>query len=270
MDRVTDHGTDRMLDVDGATIAYEVQEGDDPVVVALHGLSSSRAGEQAGGFFDWSPVAGTGRTLVRYDARGHGRSTGRAEPADYAWGALARDLVTLLDIVSPGRPVDAIGVSMGAGTLLHAVLRRPERFRRLALVIPPTAWATRATQADSYRQLATMAEQQGYDAVVRAMSAFGTLPLLEAGGWATPPPPDIGPALLPAVFRGAAGTDLPDPEALAAVRHPVLLALWVGDPGHPVSTAQLLHDLLPQSALTLLDTPHELRGLGPRIADFFA
>ena len=71
-----------MLDVDGARIAYEVQEGTGPVVVALHGLSSSRAAERTAGFFDWSPVARAGRPLVRYDARAHGRSTGRAEPGD--------------------------------------------------------------------------------------------------------------------------------------------------------------------------------------------
>ena len=109
--------TDLQLDVDGARIAYEVQEGAGPVVVALHGLSSSRGSEDAAGFFDWSPVARAGRSLVRYDARGHGRSTGRAEPDDYAWSALADDLFALLDVVSPDEPVDAIGVSMGLSAL---------------------------------------------------------------------------------------------------------------------------------------------------------
>ena len=42
---------------------------------------------------------------------------------------------------------------MGVGTLLHAVTRQPERFRRLAPVIPPTAWAARAAQAGDYRQM---------------------------------------------------------------------------------------------------------------------
>jgi 3-oxoadipate enol-lactonase len=262
--------TDQLLDVDGARLAYEVQEGASPVVVALHGLSSSRASEDAAGFFDWSPVVTAGRTLVRFDARGHGRSTGGGDPAQYAWSALADDLFALLDVVSPNASVDAIGVSMGVGTLLHAAIRRPERFRRLALVIPPTAWATRAAQADGYRQMARMAEERGYDALVRAMGAFAPLPLLEEGGWTTAPPPDIDPAILPAVFRGAADTDFPAPEAVAAVQQPVLLAPWVGDPGHPVSTAERLHEVLPRSTLTLLDTPDALRALGGRIADFFA
>jgi pimeloyl-ACP methyl ester carboxylesterase len=261
---------DETLEVDGASLSYEVHDGAGPTVVQLHGLSSSRASEAAAGFFDWSPVTANGRRLVRYDARGHGRSTGRPEPADYAWPRLADDLFALLDVVSPGSPVDAVGVSMGVGTLLHAVTTRPERFRRLVLVIPPTAWATRAAQGDGYRQMARLAEEQGYDALVRAMRSFPPLPLLEEGGWTTAPPPDIAPSILPAVFRGAAATDLPAAEAIAAVRHPVLLGPWSGDPGHPVSTSERLHELLPDSTLEITSTPDDLRALGERVAHFLA
>jgi 3-oxoadipate enol-lactonase len=259
---------DRKLEVDGATLAYEVREGAGPTVVALHGMSSSRASERAAGFFDWTPVARAGRRLVRYDARGHGASTGRPDPRDWAWPRLADDLFALLDVVSPGEPVDAIGVSMGVGTLLHAAVRRPERFRRLVLVIPPTAWATRAAQGDMYRQMASVAERNGVEPLVRAMEAMPPLPLLAAGGWTTAPPPDIPEDLVPAVFRGAAEADMPEPEAISGIRLPVLLAPWVGDPGHPVSTAELLHDLLPDSRLALLREPDDLRGLGDRIAAF--
>jgi pimeloyl-ACP methyl ester carboxylesterase len=261
---------DETLDVDHATLAYEVHEGAGPTVVALHGLSSSRASEEAAGFFDWSPVVRAGRRLVRYDARGHGRSTARAVPEDWAWPHLAEDLFALLDVVAPDGPVDAIGVSMGVGTLLHAVTQRPDRFRRLALVIPPTAWGTRAAQGDVYRQMADLVERQGYDALVRAMATLLPLPLLEAGGWTVAPPPDIAPDLLPTVFRGAAATDFPEPEAVAAIRQPVLLRPWVGDPGHPASTAELLHDLLPESLREPMETPDDLRALGARIAEFFA
>jgi pimeloyl-ACP methyl ester carboxylesterase len=260
--------TDGTLERPGATLSYEVHDGARPTAVQLHGLSSSRATEAAAGFFDWSPVSDAGRRLIRYDARGHGRSTGRPDPADYAWSFLADDLFALLDELAPGEAVDAIGVSMGVGTLLHAVTKQPERFRRLVLVIPPTAWATRAAQGDGYRQMADLAEQQGFDAIVRAMSAFGTLPLLEEGGWTEAPPPDLAPELLPAVFRGAAATDFPSEEAVATVRQPVLLRPWAGDPGHPVSTSERLQELLPDSTLEVMSTPDDLRGLGARAAEF--
>jgi pimeloyl-ACP methyl ester carboxylesterase len=261
---------DGTFDRPAATLSYEVHDGALPTVVQLHGLSSSRGSEAAAGFFDWSAVSDAGRRLVRYDARGHGRSTGRPEPADYAWPVLAEDLLALLDELAPGEAVDAIGVSMGVGTLLHAVTLQPARFRRLVLVIPPTAWATRAAQGEGYRQMADLAEQQGYDALVRAMRAFATLPLLEEGGWTMAPPPDLAPEVLPAAFRGAASTDFPPEEAVARIRQPVLLRPWVGDPGHPVSTSDRLLELLPDAVLELMSTPDDLRGLGARAADFLS
>ena len=261
--------TDRVLEVPGAALDHDVQEGDPgrPVVVALHGLTSSRAAEDATGYFGWSAVAAGGRTLVRYDARGHGRSTGRAEPADWAWTALADDLLALLDAVSPGAPVDAIGVSMGVGTILTAAVRAPGRFRRLALVIPPTAWGTRAAQAEMYGASARFVEERGLAAFVRGAAAMPVLPILTEGGW-EPTPPDVAEALLPTVLRGAATADLPAPEDVAALRHETLLLPWTDDPGHPVSTSQRLAELLPHAELEVTTSAEQLRAVGARVAAF--
>jgi 3-oxoadipate enol-lactonase len=261
---------EQFLDVEGARLSYTLTQGAGPTIVGLHGLSSSRASQAAGGYFDWSAIRSSGRRLLQYDARGHGRSTGRAEPDDYAWPRLAEDLFALLDEVTPGEPVDAFGVSMGAGTLLHAVTAQPGRFRRLALVIPPTAYATRAAQAAGYRQMASIVESGGSATLVDAMRAAPPLPILKAGGWNAFTPPDITEALLPAVMRGAATTDLPDPDQIAAVQQPVLLSPWPDDPTHPVATAERLHELLPNSVLEMTRTPEDLRRLGERLADFFA
>ena len=67
--------------------------------------------------------------------------------------------------------------------------------------------------------------------------------------------------------QGAAfdGTGVPP-----TIRVPVLLAPWIGDPGHPVSTAELLLDLLPDARLALVGTPDDLRSLGDRVAAFLA
>lgn len=261
--------TDRFLEVPGARLAFDVQEGAGPTVVALHGLSSSRANEDVTGVFGWQQVAAEGRRLLRYDARAHGRSTGRPVPEDFLWPHLAEDLSALLDAVAPGEVVDAIGVSMGVGTLLHAVGRRPERFRRLALVIPPTAWASRTAQSAAYEQVASAVEQVGPEAVLRAMAAQPRLPLLEASGWVDAPP-DVEDALLSSVFRGAARTDFPTSEVVSAIEQPVLLLPWIDDPGHPVATAEQLHELLPNSVLAVNRTPEDLRTLGARVAAFLS
>jgi pimeloyl-ACP methyl ester carboxylesterase len=154
---------------------------------------------------------------------------------------------------------------MGTATLLHAVTVAPERFDRLVLTCPPTAWASRAAQAEVYRAGATFAERNGKDAFVAGMRALPPPPVLAELPEA---PVDIDEALLPAVLRGAASSDLPAPEAIAGIRLPTLILAWAGDPGHPVSTAERLHALVPGSVLHVARTPDELRTWGERAARF--
>lgn len=270
MPEPTPQSRDAALERPGAFLSYELHDGSSPTIVGLHGLSSSRANEAQDGYFDWSALAASGRRFVRYDARGHGRSTGRAVPADYGWDRLADDLLALLDVVSPDEAVDAFGVSMGVGTLLHAVVKRPERFRRLALVIPPTAWQTRAAQADTYRQMATLIEEHGSETLLRTMGSVPPLPILAAGGWTAMLAPDIDDSIAPSVLRGSAETDFPEPDLIADIGHPVLLCPWTDDPAHPVSTSEQLASLLPNSTMQVIRTPDDLRALGGRLASFFA
>lgn len=257
------------LQLAGATLAYDVREGHGPTIVALHGLGSSRANDVASEIFDWSPAIRAERRFVRYDARGHGCSTVTHPGADDFTGArLADDLLALLDAVSPDDPVDALGVSMGVGTLLHAVVRAPERFRRLALVLPPTAWETRAAQRDLYLQMAGVVEASGAAALAAATASAPPVPLLAHGGW-TLPPADIAENAMAAILRGSATADLPDPEALHRIHHPVLVRPWTGDPAHPVSTAERLADLLPDASVDTMTTPAHVHALTDDVAEFF-
>lgn len=257
------------LKLDDTTLSYDEHPGTGPTVVGVHGLSSSRATEDVGRYFDWSPITAAGRRLVRYDARGHGRSTGPTIPEDYAWPRLADDLLAILDAVSPNEPVDAFGVSMGVGTLLHAAIKQPGRFRRLALVIPPTAWETRAGQAANYRQTASVVRDHGIAGLMAAAASVPPLPILEAGGWSATSP-DISESLLPAVMLGAADSDFPNPETVTTIQQPVLLRPWTADPSHPVATSERLQELLPHSVLEIQRTPDDLRALGTRLAAFFS
>ncbi len=258
-----------MIDLEGARLAVDVQDGRGPAVVALHGLTSSRAAEDAVGHFGWSDVARAGRTLVRYDARSHGASTGRPVDGDHTWSALADDLAAVLAETAPDGPVDAIGVSMGTGTLLHAAARWPQRFRRLVLVLPPTAWATRSAQRDGYLAAARFVEQRGLAAFVAGSASLPQPPLLDEVD-AARSGPDVPEALLPSLLRGAAASDLPAEDAVAAVEQPVLLLPWIGDPGHPMSTAERLAELLPDAELAPMRTGDDLRRAGSRAAAFLA
>jgi 3-oxoadipate enol-lactonase len=239
------------------------ETGSGPVVIQAHGMTSSRDNDQAMGF-DFAALAATHR-LVRYDARGHGESTGRAVPEDYTWPNLAADLLALIAEVAGGKPVDVIGASMGVGTALHAVLREPTALRRLVLVVPPTAWETRAAQAAAYRAGADLVAGQGLAAFV---SLAARLPVPPAVGGLTTVP-QVSEALLPAVMRGAALTDLPAPTALASVTQPTLILPWAADPGHPESTAELLGTLLPNATVRPpARTPDDLAAWTPVVEEF--
>jgi 3-oxoadipate enol-lactonase len=261
-------GVEQSSRIRGSDIAWS-SFGDGPVALYAHGLTQSRAAEDAAGLFDWSPVSAAGRRLVRYDARGHGRSSGTATPTDYQWSNLALDLLTLADELSPDAPVAGIGSSMGTGTLLHAAVRSPARFDRLVLTAPPTAWATRAGQGDLYRGGADLVEQRGL-AAMTALTAAAPIPAPFSDLGNFPPPPDVAEALLPSVLRGAAGSDLPDPDAIAALELPVLILAWADDPGHPLSTAERLADLITGSRLEVAETSAQLRQWGSVTAQFLA
>ena len=74
--------------------------------------------------------------------------------------------------------------------------------------------------------------------------------------------------LLPSVLRGAAASDLPPTDAIARLDHRSLVLAWVGDPGHPESTAERLHELLPNSELLVARKLDDLFTWSATIADF--
>lgn len=241
------------FEVPGAELAVALSDEGGHPVVQLHGLTSSRARDRVLNLDLGRGLSGT--RLLRYDARGHGRSTGRKVPEDYRWQNLADDLLRLLDHWFPGERVHGVGPSMGAATLLHAAAVEPDRFTGLTLMVPPTAWDTRPDQAAIYRAAAALIESDGVEA------------FLAASRGATPPPatvgapetwPDVADALLPSLLRGAGLSDLPAPEAVARIDVPTTILAWVDDPGHPLSTAEALTELLPHATLTVARTPEDV------------
>lgn len=230
--------------VPGAELAWAFSDESGHPVVQLHGLTSSRSRDR---LLDLDLGRGLSDTrLLRYDARGHGHSTGRPEPEDYRWPRLADDLLRLLDHWFPGERVHGVGPSMGAATLLHAVVREPDRFSGFTLLLPPTAWETRRARAGEYRRTADLIESQGVEAWLESCRG---LPQPPAAVGHPDTVPHVRAELLPSVFRGAALSDLPAPEDIEGIDVPTTILAWVGDPAHPLSTAEALADLMPRATL---------------------
>ena len=183
------------------------------------------------------------------------------------------DEIGLIDAL--GFPEVVIGgASMGTATALHAALALGDRVRGLVPTIPPTAWDTRRDQAQLYEAMAQMVDDGGVE------------PLIEASAAAPPPDPFVeinnfnelraaslrraDPERLAAVFRGAAHADLPDPNAVAGIAAPTLILAWSGDPGHPISTAERLVELMPNAELSVASTLGELFAWTDLVADFLS
>jgi pimeloyl-ACP methyl ester carboxylesterase len=122
------------LDVPGATLGYDIRDGEVGSAPALLLIGSPM---DASGF---ATLAGhfRDRTVVTYDPRGVGRSQ-RADGATWATPDEHADDLYRLIAELDGGPVDIFGSSGGAVNALALVARHPEQVRTLVAHEPPSA-----------------------------------------------------------------------------------------------------------------------------------
>jgi pimeloyl-ACP methyl ester carboxylesterase len=138
------------FDVSGFQMHYEVRGEGEPLLL-LHGGMGTGA--------DWQyvfPSDPEGYRVIVPDLRGHGLSTSPAR--GFTFRDCAEDVAALLDHLGAGR-VKAIGMSMGAKTLLHLATAQPARLEAMVLVsatpyFPPSLRAAAAQfTRDSFERL---------------------------------------------------------------------------------------------------------------------
>lgn len=216
-----------------------------PPVLLVHGFASSFARNwQEPGWVDL--LTESGREVIAVDLLGHGDAPKPHDPAAYA------DLESSVEaMLPPGRPVDAVGFSLGGALLLRVAARAPERFRRL-VVAGVGANLFRGGDAEPYARALTGEDEGG--TVGRAFSVFARAPGNDAEALA---------ACLRRPTRPFTAGEL------AGVRVPVLVVLgdldWAG-PADPLLEA------LPDARLTSLrgadhfGTPKDVRFLDAALA----
>jgi pimeloyl-ACP methyl ester carboxylesterase len=128
-----------LIDVNGFQMHYEDRGSGAPLLL-LHGGTGIGA--------DWTLVFAAGdppgvRVIVP-DLRGHGRSTNPS--GAFTFRQAAADVFALLDHLGLAR-VSAIGLSMGAKTLLHMATQQPQRLETMVLVSATPYFPTAARAA---------------------------------------------------------------------------------------------------------------------------
>jgi 3-oxoadipate enol-lactonase len=241
-----------------------------PALFWGHALMGNMEQEDEAGIMPWLGLDDRAARLIRWDARGHGASEATLDEEGYRWSELARDLWAIADTLDLDQAIIG-GVSMGAGTALHAALMAQERTRGLVLMAPPTGWDSRARQASLYRTSAWLVDRIGLTpfrwmgelaAMAQRNTGVSKLQSSVMRGLRSADPRSVCAAL-----RGAALSDLPDLDALQKLDVPILILAWPHDPSHPLSTARALGEL-PNASLEIARSVQDVREWPLRLRAF--
>lgn len=112
----------------GVKIHYHV-EGEGPPLVLLHGLTTSMAQFQKGGYVE---AMKDDYQLVMLDARGHGASDQMYAPEDYEPRVMAADVISVMDAMGIEK-AHCFGYSMGARAGYSLAVYSPDRFHSFVL-----------------------------------------------------------------------------------------------------------------------------------------
>jgi pimeloyl-ACP methyl ester carboxylesterase len=198
-------------------------------VVLVHGMATSSA--RTWGDNGWLDLlADIGRRPVPMDLMGHGDADRPTDPA--AYDRLEDDLYERL----PDGPVDAIGFSLGARTLLVLAARHPERFHSLVVSgVGENLFREHRPEESEALARAFEGSADPDDPRLRYFAALSESP-------------DQDPAALAALVRRTSRPALGDDD-LARITCPVLVVIGDRDDAGP---ADPLVERLPDARLVVL------------------
>ncbi len=232
------------VEANGIDIHYEIS-GSGPWVTLAHSLATNLTL-----WDELAAVLAKRFSVLRYDARGHGKSGAPNGP--YSFPQLVGDLVGLLDALKIGR-THFVGLSMGGMLGQHFALAHPERLDRLALVsttsrIPPEAgalWDERIAVARAHgmqahvestlaRWFTTPYRAAHPEVMARIGALVAATPVAGFAGW------------------GTAICTLDVTAQLGAVRAPTLVVVGADDPGTPPAAGEAIAAAIPGARLEII------------------
>jgi len=243
---------------DDATLFCEVDGDGGPVTVLAHGLTNNR--NELAAFMPFVPG-----TKVRFDFRGHGRSS--SPPTGYRFEDFARDVDA---VASAFGATVAVGTSLGAGAIGNLVCRVPGRFERMVWLLPagldgPFALAGRyhALAGDLEGKTPEEALEAVLDDPGRVAEYLQTPWRLDLDRvlWQHDDPD----GLARAIHGVVEDWPIPDREMLREVRIPTLIVCIEGDEIHPAELGRIIASLMPNAELVVYESQDELFGQIPTL-----
>jgi 3-oxoadipate enol-lactonase len=198
-------------------------------------------------------ITSAGYRMLRYDTRGHGGTD--APDIPYSITMFAADVIGLLDALSIEK-VHFVGLSMGG--FIAQLLAAHHSDRLMSVALCDTA--------------CTMPPRQLWDDRIAEAQTGGTAALADAtlGRWFTPPYHESNPKEVGLVreminssnvtgYIGCARAirDMSQCDVLREIKIPTIVIVGESDPACPVASAEVLHNGIEGSKLTIIkDSAH--------------
>jgi pimeloyl-ACP methyl ester carboxylesterase len=234
------------LVTEDAVLHVEVEGEGEPRVVLAHGLMNS-CNELA----RLTPLVPG--TKVRFCFRGHGHSS--SPDSGYRFADFARDLEAVADRYQADV---AIGTSLGAGAICHLVARKPDRFRKLVLLLP-AGLDVAFEYGERMLRTADLTEGKIPEEAVEALlddperaSTYLAMPWLRDLDRMLLA--DFNPVGVPRAIREIVeDRPLRDRRDMARVTVPTLLICREGDVIHPAAVGRILAAIMPNAELMVFE-----------------
>lgn len=235
-----------------ATLHVEVDGSGSPVTVFAHGLTNSC--QELAAFTPF--LSGT---KVRFDFRGHGRSS-VPEPGAYRFADFARDLEA---VATEHGATRAVGTSLGAGAITHLIEREPDRFERIVFLLPAALDVPLADHEDFDRTAHLLETLSRDEAIEAILSSSGRTEVYERAPWLRELDmllwQDMNPTGVARAIREVVrDVAIADRELLRRVTAPTMIICREGDSIHPAELGRVLVDLMPNAELIVLAGEDEL------------
>jgi 3-oxoadipate enol-lactonase len=246
------------IEVNGASLRYELSGSGDKVLVLVH--------EMGGTLESWDqvlPALSRGRRVLRYDTRGAGMS--EKVRGTLSFDTMADDIAALLDALGIKQKVTLAGCAVGGGIVLHFAVRHAERVATVIAMGPATGVEPDRRAATLER--ASQMEREGARAMVDIGFANSYPPAVRHDAeqyrkfrarWIANDPDGFA-----AIVRMLADSAVTD--KLPRINCPALLLAGTQDPLRPPAAVKLLAQLIPNAQFRPLETGHFMAVQTPKL-----